>query len=309
MERRIKLLIISIITLLITFGIFSWNKIHISFNSENVKTANGEIQNKCESSDIDVAFSVLGDVHEDIEGLQQAIDDLHEINPKQDLLVLNGDNVGQGLQSQYISMKNALDKNKDKLPSTIIKNIGNHEFFDYNKETNNANDVREFIDRYLQFSGESKVYHHKWIKNYHFISLGSEDGNTKALGSVKAYLSPEQLTWFKEKLNENYKPGKPIFVFLHQHIDDSIKGWVGSDQRNTVKEILSKYPEVILFTSHTHLPLEKYNVTINQPYTMVQTGAVRYTLLIDNKGNVSRVPYNEGLYIEVRGSLVIRILF
>ena len=177
-------------------------------------------------------------------------------------------------------------------------------FLTITKKTNNNNDVNEFINRYLEFAGENKVYHDKWVNNYHFISLGSESGNTKALGTAKAYLSTEQLNWFEGKLRENHVKGKPIFVFLHQHINDSIKRWNGSDQKGKVKKILSKYPEAILFTSHTHLPLEKYNITLNQPYTMVHTGAVQYTLLIDNKGKITREPYNEGVYIEVRGNKV-----
>ncbi len=51
-----------------------------------------------------------------------------------DALVLNGDVVDQGLDEQYDSVQKTLNKNKDLLPQTIIKNIGNHEFFDYNIE-------------------------------------------------------------------------------------------------------------------------------------------------------------------------------
>jgi len=45
----------------------------------------------------DLAFAVLGDVHENIDSFQEAIDDLHTINPGMDALVLNGDAVDQGI--------------------------------------------------------------------------------------------------------------------------------------------------------------------------------------------------------------------
>ena len=35
-----------------------------------------------ESSHADLAFAVLGDVHRNIDSFQEAIDDLHSINPK-----------------------------------------------------------------------------------------------------------------------------------------------------------------------------------------------------------------------------------
>ncbi|SHK04963.1 3',5'-cyclic AMP phosphodiesterase CpdA [Clostridium cavendishii DSM 21758] len=254
--------------------------------------------------DSGLSFSVLGDVHEDVNNFNEAVDDLYNIDNKQDALILNGDVVGQGLDEQYVSMNKAIEANKSKLPKTIIKNIGNHEFFDYRKDRNTQDDVNEFIKRYLDFSGEDRVYHDKWIEGYHFISLGSESGNTKELGSVKAYLSKEQLKWFEETIKEKYEKGKPIFIFLHQHINDSIKGWNGSDQREKVKKILSKYPEAIIFTSHTHLPLEKINLSLNNPYTMVHTGAVQYSLVIDNNGKITRPSYNEGIYVSVKQNKV-----
>lgn len=303
--RRIPFILIIVMLSIVILGCDTvTTKKEVVKNEQQVVNSAIDEPIKKNTTDADISFSVLGDVHEDVDNFQQAVEDLYEINPNQDLLVLNGDVVGQGLVAEYDSMKNALDKNMNILPGNIIKNIGNHEFFDYTKKNNSSEDVKEFINRYFEFSGENKVYHDKWINDYHFISLGSEEGNTKALGSVKAYLSKEQLRWFDEKLKENHKVGKPIFVFLHQHIDESINGWSGSDQRENVKKILSKYPEAIIFTSHTHLPLEKHNITLNQPYTIVHTGAVQYTLLIDTKGKIKREPYNEGVYIEAKGNKV-----
>lgn len=256
--------------------------------------------------DVDLAFAVLGDIHENIDSFQVAIDDLHTINPGMDALVLNGDTVDQGLEEQYASVKKTLAKNKALLPPNIIKNIGNHEFFNYNIKVNSPEDVQTFINRYLEFAGEEKVYHDTWINGYHFISLGSEDGNSETLDSVRAYISKEQLNWLKEKLAEKYEKGKPIFVFLHQHLNTNPNnGWVGSDQGDIIRNILSQYPEVILFTSHTHRPLDETSVVTGQPFTMVHTGAVHYTMVPDGKGGRIREPQVKGLYIEVNGNQVV----
>jgi 3',5'-cyclic-AMP phosphodiesterase len=257
------------------------------------------------SPNTSLAFSVLGDVHENIENFQTAINDMRRINSSMDVLVLNGDSVDQGLEKQYASMNKILNKNKSKLPDTIIKNIGNHEFFDYDIEYNSAEDVKRFVNNYLQFAGEKKVYHDKWIKGYHFISLGSENGNTKDFNSVKAYISDEQLKWFKEKMAENHEPKKPIFVFLHQHLNTSSGGWVGTDQAPQIMEILSKYPEAILFTSHTHASFESSNVNINLPFTTVHTGSMHYTFKSGTNGQRARVYEPYGLYVEVFGNKVV----
>lgn len=259
------------------------------------------------TSNEDLTFTVLGDVHENIDNFQEAINDLYTINPSMDALVLNGDTVDQGLDKQYDSVKNTLNKNNDLLPKTIIKNIGNHEFFDYNTEVNSPQQVQAFINKYLEFSGEEKVYHDKWVKNYHFISLGSEDGNSDTLDSISAFISDEQLNWFKEKLAENYQKGKPIFVFLHQPLYYGDKNSPATKQSEQIREILSKYPEAILFSSHTHRDLTESSVVLNQPFTMVHTGAIHYTLIPDaNAGNGRRrEAYTKALYIEVNDNNVV----
>jgi 3',5'-cyclic-AMP phosphodiesterase len=257
------------------------------------------------SPDANLAFAVVGDVHSNTDNFQMAIDDLKRINPELEALVMNGDSVDQGLDNQYDSVKKQLAKNSSKLPNTIIKNIGNHEFFDYDNGSNSPEDVKDFINKYLEFAGENSVYHDRWIKGYHFISLGSEDGNTNEVGTTKAIISDKQLNWLKERLAENNEADKPIFVFLHQHLGNAMGGWVGTDQSKKLKDILSKYPQIILFTSHTHASFDTNNVTLNQPFTMVHTGAISYTFKTDSSGKRERANESYGLYVEVFGKRVV----
>lgn len=257
------------------------------------------------SPDANLTFSVLGDVHGNSDKLKKVINELYRIRPNLDALVLNGDTVDQGLDKQYEIITSVLNKNKGKLPKTIIKNIGNHELFDYERGPNTPEDVKEFINRYLRFAGEEKTYHSKWIKGYNFISLGTEDGNTPELGAVKAYIYEDQQRWLEERLKEDYKPGRPIFVFLHQHISSILSRWVGVEQKEELINILSKYPEVVVFTSHTHIDLNMDNLRDDQPFSTVHTGAVSYTLKPDGKGGRERLDGIQGLYVEVVGNKVI----
>ncbi|MFL0250930.1 metallophosphoesterase family protein [Clostridium neuense] len=256
----------------------------------------------------ELTFAVLGDVHNRIDNLQRAINDLYTINPIMDALILNGDTVDQGVDRQYASVKSTLNRNKALLPKTIIKNIGNHEFFDYSIGRNSPKQVKTFINKYLEFSGEKKVYHDKWIKGYHFISLGSEDGKSKTTNSTEASISDIQLNWLNEKLAQNYQRGKPIFVFLHQNLKP-FWNWVGVKQSEKVNDILSKYPEVILFTSHTHADIDAGSVVLNQPFTMVHVPALQYTLEPEVRSGVivgiNKKQYIKGLYVEVNGNTVI----
>ena len=186
--KKIKVMIITMIIILVSvMAVIYSNKLRSIDKTTATVTSNA-----------DLAFAVIGDVHENIDSFQETINDLYTINPNMDALVLNGDTVDQGIEEQYDSVKKALRKNKDLLPKTIIKNIGNHEFFDYNTELNSPQQVQTFINRYLEFSGEEKVYHDTWVNNYHFISLGSEDGNSETLNSITAFISEDQQNWLKE---------------------------------------------------------------------------------------------------------------
>jgi 3',5'-cyclic-AMP phosphodiesterase len=252
----------------------------------------------------DLTFAVIGDIHGNTDSLQKAIRDLHNIDSSMDALILNGDTVDQGIEREYNTINMTLSRNKAILPKIIIKNIGNHEYFNYEIEKNSPGDVKVFIKRYLDFAGEKKVYHDKWINGYHFISLGSEDGNSNTLDSIRAYISKEQLEWLKAKVAENYQSGKPIFVFLHQPLNGSPnKGWIGTDQSNDIKEIVSQYPEVILFTSHTHADLTEKSIVTNQPYTTVHTGAIHYTIVQQGQKR-TREPFIKGLYVQVNKNTV-----
>lgn len=300
--KKIKIMIFTIIIIAISVIAV----IYVNKPRPIVKTATAVTA----TSKADLTFAVLGDVHENIDNFQEAINDLYTINPSMDALILNGDTVDQGLDKQYDSVKNILNKNKDLLPKTIIKNIGNHEFFDYNTKVNSPQQVQAFINKYLEFSGEEKVYHDKWIKDYHFISLGSEDGNSDTLDSITAFISEEQQKWLKEKLAENYQKGKPIFVFLHQNLNRLTIGnasWVGVQQSEQIKEILSQYPEVILFASHSHIDLTESSVMTDQQFTIVNTGAIHYSFVPDETNEKGRktVQYIKGVYIEVNDNKVV----
>ena len=294
--KKIRLLSIIVITVLLLGAI-------IYRNFPSLVSKNNEAMS--ETINADLAFVVFGDVHENIDHFQEAIDDFYRINPNMDALVLNGDTVDQGLDKQYDSVEETISENKNLLPDTIIKNIGNHEFFDYNIETNSKEQVQRFINKYLDFAGEEKVYHDKWVNGYHFISLGSEDGNSETMNSVTAFLSNEQIEWFKEKLAENYVEGKPIFVFLHQHLEYPNSSWIGVEQAEEIRDILSQYPEVFLFSSHTHRDLTEDGISLSKPFTIINTGAIHYTLVSDSseeRGFRRETDYINAVYLEVNGN-------
>ena len=264
------------------------------------------------STELPISFAVLGDIHCNTYKFERALKDLHNINPAEDALVLNGDTVDQGLDKQYSRFLASIDKNKALLPAMLIINIGNHEYFDYSKGLNSPSMIDGYISKYLTFSSNKKVYHDTWLKGYHFISLGSEQCNTRELGNTQAFISEAQQIWLKEKLAENYKPGRPIFVFLHQNLSGNTKEEdlkkTNVRQDHKIKAILSKYPEAVIFTSHTHNFLTGDNMLyIKEPFAAIHTGSVNNPLIQDVNGKKFDPDKSQGLYVEAeKGKITVR---
>ncbi|MGK0537381.1 metallophosphoesterase family protein, partial [Bacillus sp. 'calajunan'] len=74
------------------------------------------------------------------------------------------------------------------------------------------------------------------------------------------YYSDKQINWLKEEMEKAQKddPEKPIFVFLLQHIKDTVYGsqeW-GTKDSAKIYEVLKQYPQVITFSGLSHYPLD-----------------------------------------------------
>ena len=253
----------------------------------------------------DLSFVVLSDIHGNTKKFKDAIDDLYRINSTIDALVLNGDSVDQGIEEQYRTVKSALYKSSKKLPDIIIKNIGNHEYYDYECKKDTEENVSERIKRYMEFSGEEKIYHDTWIKGYHFISLGSDNNGVDKVNYTRGCISGEQIVWLKETIGENYEEGMPIFIFLHQPLEMNFFGLndAGVDKNEEIKNILLKYPEVILFTSHTHKTPNDVEDKANE-LIEINTGSVNSNCIADEsceEGFKEDKSYSNGVYVEVTG--------
>jgi len=222
-------------------------------------------------------------------------------------LVINGD-LGDGTPQDYYTLGNLI-KQQTNHP-VIYYTIGNHEFYKaYHDPITNAWSPETFpngeteaaaLNRFLGFTRLSQVYYDQYLMSYHFIFLGSEKSaiSDHTYGD-KAYLSAAQLSWLKSKLIENYLPGKPIFVFLHQPLLQ-----LGSAsnrpnfiiQEDLLREILNQFPEVIFFNGHLHHQLSLPTTILKERFVMVNSSSVS----LPRNSNGQALPnQSEGLIVEV----------
>ena len=92
-----------------------------------------------------------------------------------------------------------------------------------------------------------------WLNGYHYIFLGSDSPS-----GLNAYFNEDTLAWLDTKLAENRSEDRPSFIILHQSIYNTVsgslpgEGWHGVTNEAELVEVISKYPEIVMFNGHSH---------------------------------------------------------
>ncbi len=175
------------------------------------------------------------------------LEDIKKISPDSIGLFINGDTGDSADPQQYENAQEIIRNAGDAAPPVFFA-IGNHDlgFDDTPYEIRLANFLKGTNN------DADTPYYDRWVAGLHFVFLGGEKPG------CHAWLSEAQLGWLEETLAENRDPNRPIYVFLHQGMMDTVAGtfeyqhWHGVTQTAELAAILKKYPEVILFSGHSH---------------------------------------------------------
>jgi Icc protein len=266
----------------------------------------------------ELRFSVISDIHvgkwskKSQKKLTQALTDIHAAMPDSQALVVNGD-LGNGFPEDYETLGNIM-KAID-LPKNVFYTIGNHEYYkawydkygawNANRFPNNET-VQASQARFLNFTRKTSLYDDAWVSGYHFVFLGSEayrqnDPNNKE----DAWLSDSQLNWLETTLKEEEQPLKPIFVFLHQPLPNTVAGSQtylhqrGVVQADRLRAILIQHPQVVFFSGHTHRELKSDHTLVTDTFTMVNSSSVYAPYDETNTAFDQKDQRSEGLDVEV----------
>ncbi|MFC3885019.1 metallophosphoesterase [Bacillus songklensis] len=259
--KKLKGCWLALIVISFVAGSLLWN---VQAEEKNGKSRHGK--------EPELVFPVISDVHIkksgtiDMQKFQDALQQLNEQAPKQDAFVVVGDLTDNGLQEEYDRFFSLYDVKKQPQAVSLFA-IGNH---DYRNGLSEADAQK----RFLAETRMESIYYHKVIKGCHFIILGPESGLTEG------YYSNEQINWLGEQLKqaEEDNPKKPIFVFLHQPIKNTVFGSGGSTEINgeLLYHTIKNYPQVIAFSGHTHFPLDDLRTIHQKDFTSVGTSSVSY---------------------------------
>lgn len=243
-----------------------------------------------------VSFAMISDIH--LRGnfkpifqgmLELGLADMERAKDKLDAVVFVGDITDHGDYDQWNVFAESVAK-YDIADNTMLV-VGNHDTWGPNREQfdDPQDGVKTTFIRYnKQISDRdvTEMYYSDVVNGCYFIALGSEADHTDA------YLSDTQLQWFAGEMEKAAATGLPIFVFMHQPLnqthglpynwelkkeDPAEKGGIGA-QSAQVEEILKRYDNVFYISGHIHAGFKNEGNGIGVKYASVET-------LMNNNGN------------------------
>ncbi|MEV0586516.1 DUF4073 domain-containing protein [Nonomuraea sp. NPDC050310] len=278
-----------------------------------------------------VTFNVVSDIQGDTADFGRALDQMREINPGSSALIVNGDITSRGYDFEYDQVKKVLAEHPH--PADTFFTIGNHEFYvpKYCDPTKlcqatwpNGTTEAQLFQNFYDFTGLDKVYYERVVNGVPMLMLGTEK-YMKYHDATKwdeVWMSEEQLTWLDQRLAFWARRGKPVFVFSHHVLPDTVSGTrnklYSADylQADRLLATLGKHKDAFLFTSHTHWDLNLSDWAVRkvvpatgnlEGFTVVNTGAME-TQWTDNGTGGERAlsrDENAGLQVEVTNKEVV----
>ena len=162
---------------------------------------------------------------------------------KVDAVVFSGDLTDEGSMTAYAAfgatVKGVL---RDETQMLALAAVDSHDGNFYAKA--------DSLGMFTQVTGQQPDYH-TVINGYHFIVVS-------ACADENAHYLPEQVEWLDAELAAAVAdtPDKPVFVFQHEHITDTVFGSYTHEGWGVTyfTDVLNKYPQVVDISGHSHYP-------------------------------------------------------
>ncbi len=146
-----------------------------------------------------------------------------------------------------------------------------------------AHDSYTFLNNSLKvftgITGQEPDFH-RVIGGFHFIGISRSE--------TLEHYSNEQVKWLDENIAAAVKdnPEKPVFVFQHEHVKDTVYGSSETDGwgLDVFTKVLSKYPQVVHISGHSHFPANDPRAVWQGDFTAINDGGLAYfELAVDGR--------------------------
>lgn len=211
----------------------------------------------------------------------------HESYNGFDAVMVCGDMTEWGREKEYISFSEVISEECPEGTEMLVC-MGNHEFIE--EREGECEDAFANFKKYV--NGETDT--HTVINGYHFIGLSYADKD-ESFGKKTEWLDKE----IKKAIADT--GDKPVFVFQHPHPTMTVYGSINWSNVS-VRTVLSKYPQVVDFSGHSHYNSADPRSIGQGSFTAVGTGGL--TGLI---GNNNYIDGNAGTTIESSSYYIVEV--
>lgn len=205
-----------------------------------MKQAQVLYQNRIQNESSLLTFDVLADLHITLPWrnlhLETALEDIWQRDVKHVAIV--GDFTNNGYAFQW---KNVLSQLQE-FPFQYAIALGNHDIYNIQHRSIHIHPLyRSMILRH-----HKHVYYDEHWNGIHIYVL-----NPQLATKQHGILFQDQLTWLRQKLKQD-DPTKPILLFCHHPLSDLYVNSDSQKQKEELKMILHKYPNICYFSGHLH---------------------------------------------------------
>ena len=289
-------------------------------------------------ADIRLKFGVLADIHATADAgdrtntiLGKAYEKLKELGGgKLDCIAIPGDLTQWGRPDELVTFNKLYCEHYKAEETPLIYCSGNHDnfyhFYDhftgdrFEKRMEEVLDEAHFVHDLTRSAPE--LCRHAVVNGVHFICVNANDYVLPGLP-----YTPEVMAWFEQEMEAAAKadPGMPIIVLSHLVVSNTVCGgdfncgiyvnltW----HHQQLRPILTKYPQAIYFSGHTHYSANGDHGIMQDGFTAINCPPVSY-LVTDfgfwqcNKG-FGAIPagcndHPGGLYVEIDGNGAARVV-
>ena len=187
-----------------------------------------------------------------------------------DAVVFSGDLTDDGLRDAFYAFAAITDNEIREGTERLAVVAKSHDSYTYG---NNSRKV------FTSVTGQEPDFH-RVIGGFHFIGVSRSE-------TLSQY-TREQAEWLDENIAAAVAedPEKPVFVFQHEHVKNTVYGSSETDGWGIdfFTEVLSKYPQVVHISGHSHFPANDPRAVWQGEFTAINDGGLAYfELAVDGK--------------------------
>ena len=183
-------------------------------------------------------------------------------HPTLDAAVISGDITNFGVPHMFWSVKASVEKVLRDETDFLAVAAKNHDSY-----------LGRISRWHVGGISEDSADFHKVINGYHFIGLSASPTSI-------IHYTDAQIKWLDKQLAAAVAddPSKPVFVFQHEHIYNTVYGSLPEDGWGVefLTETLNKYPQVIDISGHSHYPANDPRAIWQGNFTAINDGGLAY---------------------------------